>query len=80
MPFMRNGKALSMHLDRMIVQNGVVVKQGYFPKTQLEGGAGGKNVVASGFSIHDASYLRMKNIQLGYTIPSSLTKTDIGDS
>jgi len=74
MPFMRNGKALSMHLDRMIVQNGVVVKEGYFPKTQLEGGAGGKNVVASGFSIHDASYLRMKNIQLGYTLPSSLTK------
>jgi len=74
MPFMRNGKALSMHLDRMIVQNGAVVKEGYFPKTQLEGGAGGKNVVASGFSIHDASYLRMKNIQLGYTLPSALVK------
>lgn len=74
MPFMRNGKAQTMHLDRMIVQNGAVVKEGYFPKTLLEGGPGGKNVVASGFTIHDGSYLRMRNIQLGYTIPSSLTK------
>ena len=75
MPFMRNGKALRMHLDRMIVSNGAVVQQGYFPKTLLEGGAGGKNVVSSGFSIHDASYFRMKNIQLGYTLPSALTKS-----
>jgi TonB-linked SusC/RagA family outer membrane protein len=74
MPFMRNGKALRMHQDRMIVANGAVTKEGYFPKTLLEGGPGGKNVVASGFSIHDASYLRMKNIQLGYTIPASLSK------
>src|SRR5690606_3580956 len=75
MPFMRNGKALRMHLDRMIVENGVVVKQGYFPKTQLEGGQGGKNVVSSSFTIHDASYLRMKNIQLGYTLPAAWTKS-----
>lgn len=74
MPFMRNGKALRMHLDRMIVENGQVVKQGYFPKTALEGGEGGKNIVSSGFTIHDASYLRMKNIQLGYTVPQSLAK------
>jgi TonB-linked SusC/RagA family outer membrane protein len=73
MPFMRNGKALAMHLDRMIVENGVVVKEGYFPKTLLEGGEGGKNIVSSGFTIHNASYLRMKNIQLGYTFPANLT-------
>lgn len=71
MPFMRNGKALRMHLDRMIIENGKVVKQGYFPETRLEGGPGGINTVSSGFTIHDASYLRMKNIQLGYTFPSA---------
>ena len=75
MPFMRNGKALSMHLDRMIVENGKVVKQGYFPETRLEGGPGGINVVSSGFTIHDASYLRMKNIQLGYTFPTAWTRS-----
>ena len=75
MPFMRNGKALRMHLDRMIVENGKVVKQGYFPETRLEGGPGGINVVSSGFTIHDASYLRMKNIQLGYTLPVEWTKS-----
>ena len=70
---MRNGKALAMHLDRMIVENGVVVKEGYFPKTLLEGGDGGKNIVSSGFTIHNASYLRMKNIQIGYTLPANVT-------
>jgi hypothetical protein len=70
MPFMRNGKVLRMHLDRMIVENGVVVKSGYFPKTLLEGGQGGKNIVSSGFTIHNAAFLRMKNIQLGYTLPA----------
>lgn len=74
MPFMRNGKTLRMHMDRMVVENGVVVQEGYFPKTLLEGGQGGKNIVSSGFTIHNASYLRMKNILLGYTIPASLTK------
>lgn len=74
MPFMRNGKALRMHLDRMVVENGVVVKEGYFPKTLLEGGEGGKNIVSSGFTIHNASFLRMKNISLGYTIPAAITR------
>jgi len=73
-PFMRNGKALRMNLDREIVQNGKVVKQGYFPETQLEGGAGGKNVVSSGFTIHNASYLRMKHLQIGYTLPDQWLK------
>jgi len=72
-PFMRNGKALAMHLDRMIVEDGVVVKQGYFPETRLEG-KGGVNTVSSGFTIHNADYLRMRNIQLGYTIPAAWTK------
>ncbi len=74
-PFMRNGKALRMNLNREIVQNGVVVKQGYFPETQLEGGAGGKNVVSSGFTIHNASYLRMKHLQIGFTFPDKWVKS-----
>jgi len=34
---------------------------------------GGQNIVSSSFLIHDASYLRMKNIQLGYTLPEAWT-------
>lgn len=72
MPFMRNGKALRMHLDRMIVEDGKVVKEGYFPKTQLEGGPGEKNVVSSSFLLHDGSYLRLKNLAIGYTLPTNV--------
>jgi len=70
MPFMRNGKAREVHLDRMIVENGQVVQTGYFPKTRLEGGPGDMNVQSSSFLIHDASYLRLKNLQIGYTLPA----------
>ena len=28
----------------------------------------------SSFMVHDASYLRLKNLQLGYTLPSDVTK------
>lgn len=73
-PFMRNGKALAMHMDREIVKDGVVVQQGYFPETQLEG-KNGINTVSSGFTIHNADYVRMKNIQIGYTMPEEWTKS-----
>ena len=33
-----------------------------------------KNFLASDMYVHDASYLRFKNITLGYTIPSDITK------
>lgn len=40
----------------------------------LRNNANTKNQVASTAFVHDASYFRCKNIQLGYTIPRNLTK------
>lgn len=37
-------------------------------------GGGGRNTRASDFYLMDASYLRLKNISLGYTFPASLTR------
>lgn len=34
---------------------------------------GGRNTVDNDFWLQDASYLRLKNIQIGYTIPSKIT-------
>lgn len=39
----------------------------------LRNSANGKNNIASDAFVHNASYLRCKNIQLGYTLPSALT-------
>jgi len=61
--------ALSMHLDRTIVENGTVVKEGYYPRiltTQKH------NQEMSSFSVLNSAYVRMKNVQLGYSIPESL--------
>ena len=38
------------------------------------GGSPGKNNENSDFFVEDASYLRLKNIQLGYTLPRSITQ------
>ncbi len=35
---------------------------------------GGRNTAANDFWLQNASFLRMKNIQLGYTLPTSWTK------
>ncbi len=40
----------------------------------LRNNANSKNNVASDAFVHNAAYLRCKNIQLGYTIPSDITK------
>ena len=40
----------------------------------LRNEADSRNNVASDAFVHDASYLRCKNIQVGYTIPSQITK------
>jgi len=63
--------ALSMHLDRTIVENGKVVTQGYYPRILT---TEKHNQVLSSFSVLDASYMRMKNVQLGYTLPSAWLK------
>ncbi|MDE6870938.1 MAG: TonB-dependent receptor [Bacteroidales bacterium] len=40
----------------------------------LRNSSNGKNNIASDAFVHDASYLRCKNIQLGYTIPQRISK------
>lgn len=40
----------------------------------LRNNANGKNNIASDAFVHNAAYLRCKNIQLGYTIPRRITK------
>lgn len=40
----------------------------------LRNNANGKNNIASDAFVHNAAYFRCKNIQLGYTIPHSITK------
>ncbi len=63
--------ALRMHLDRTIVENGKVIKQGHYPRTVINETG---NQVQSSFTILDASYVRLKNIQLGYNLPQSWLK------
>jgi len=71
-PFKDDGGALQLHLDRTMVQNGAVVKEGHLPRT-LPGAVQNINgSVFSSWSLSDASYLRLKNIEVGYTLPNTL--------
>ena len=40
----------------------------------LRNNSNGKNNIASDAFVHNAAYLRCKNIQLGYTVPRNITK------
>jgi TonB-linked SusC/RagA family outer membrane protein len=44
-----------------------------YPRLQILGNSTGVNGQLSDFWVLDASYLRIKNIQLGYTLPESIT-------
>lgn len=63
---------LRMHLDRTIVENGKVVKNGYYPRILITDKHNKDNL--SSFSVLNASYLRLKTAQIGYTIPTALLK------
>lgn len=67
-----NGAVLQQHLDRTIVENGQVIQQGHYPRTLL-GGDSHHNAVFSSFWVSDASYLRLKNLQIGYTLPTKIS-------
>ena len=41
---------------------------------RLRNNADGRNNIASDAFVHDASYIRCKNIQLGYTLPRTVTR------
>ena len=44
------------------------------PSANLPRGGGQNNAVVSSFYIQDASYLRLKNIELGYTLPKDISQ------
>ncbi|RRB07250.1 SusC/RagA family TonB-linked outer membrane protein [Larkinella rosea] len=45
-----------------------------YPRMEVITNAGTNNTLSSSFWILNGSYLRLKNIQLGYTIPATLTR------
>jgi TonB-linked SusC/RagA family outer membrane protein len=59
--------ALSIHLDRTIVSDGKVVRKGNYPRTVI---SEVDNRVQSSFSVLNASYLRLKTVQLAYNLPT----------
>ncbi|MDR3339979.1 MAG: SusC/RagA family protein, partial [Candidatus Symbiothrix sp.] len=61
---------LTIHLDRWTPET----PNGYFPKYYLNNTTSGnaKNQVVQTKYLQDASYLRFKNLQIGYTIPARL--------
>jgi TonB-linked SusC/RagA family outer membrane protein len=61
--------AYKRQLDRTIVKNGKVVKQGTYPRT-LNNET--QNKVFSSFEVYNSSYLRLKNIRLIYTLPNKI--------
>ena len=60
--------ALSIHLDRTIVSDGKVVQKGNYPRTVISEVG---NRVQSSFSVLNASYLRLKTVQLAYNLPTA---------
>ncbi len=58
------------HLDRWTPET----PDGYFPKYYLTGQMG-KNMQTQTRYLQDASYLRIKNLQVGYSVPTSLLNT-----
>lgn len=74
-PFTEGGNGVVAALDRIIVQNGQVIKYGHMPVTRPNGEQNLNNVMSS-FLVHNASYLRLKNVQLGYTFPLSWLKRE----
>lgn len=73
MPFHLGGTAMEMHKDRWTPDN----RDAAFPRLAFNQTNNEQN---STFWMKDASYLRLKNIQLGYTFPKSiLNKTFLKD-
>lgn len=67
--FIDGANAQEKHLDRTIVKDGLVVQEGHYPRTLI---SQSHNRVMSSFLAMNASYLRLKNLQLGYNLPKSV--------
>ena len=63
------GKVKAMHLDSWTPEN----PNASYPALHLGDNPNNKNPESSLF-LYDASYLRLKNLELGYTLPASCTK------
>lgn len=65
----------TIHKDRWTPET----PDGYFPKYYLTNAQNGKNQITQTKYLQDASYLRFKNLQIGYTFPKQLLdKAGIG--
>lgn len=69
-PFYNNVTPLEMFMDRWTKDNND--KYAKFPRTVGSDG-NSNNYRMSTFWLQDATYIRLKNISLGYTIPTSIT-------
>ncbi|MDD4514048.1 TonB-dependent receptor [Massilibacteroides sp.] len=69
-PFWSGGTAFSMHKDRWTQENQNV--NASFPRLYFYDST--NNYLDSDFYMKSAAYLRVKNIQLGYKIPTSISK------
>ena len=63
------GPVMDFHIDRWTTAN----PDAEYPRLTI-GTESANNAAKSDFWIQDASYLRLKNVQLGYTIPSEFTE------
>jgi len=72
-PFQNGAKVQRMHMDRTIVEDDVIVQHGRYPRvyTVASSSHNTSYYQFSSFNVLDASYLRMKNLQIGYTLPMS---------
>lgn len=64
--FFNSGKATEEHLDRWTPQN----TDATYPRITTAPTA--NNTLFSSYWLRDASYLRLKNVELGYSLPASL--------
>ncbi len=64
--FYNGGKVLEKHLDRWTSDN----LDATYPRLSISNSD--KNYLTSSFWMQNASYLRMKNLQVGYTLPKKL--------
>lgn len=69
-PFWSGGTAFAMHKDRWTEENPNV--NATFPRLYFYDSA--NNYLDSDFYIKSAAYLRVKNLQIGYKVPVSLSK------
>lgn len=67
--FYNGGKAQLRHRDRWTPEN----MDASYPRLFITSSLGSNNAQTSSYWVTDASYLKVKNVVLGYTFPSALT-------